>query len=123
MKNLIQSRRGIAIEMAIGAMFIMIALSIVLLSISGMQTQHKNQDLKEFEEKIECYEILDQLIKNNPFKNLGEAEEAELEVGEVTYSIKKSDNNEYNEYTVIKDENVVLIVVTDSNGTITSWGK
>ena len=120
MKNLIQSRRGIAIEMAIGAMFIMIALSIVLLSISGMQTQHKNQDLKEFEEKIECYEILDQLIKNNSFKNLGEAEEAEFEVGEVTYSIKKSDNNEY---TVIKDENVVLIVVTDSNGTITSWGK
>lgn len=56
MKNLIKSRRGIAIEMAIGAMFIMIALSIVLFSISEMQIDHRNQDLQDFENKIQEYQ-------------------------------------------------------------------
>ena len=59
MKNLIKSRRGIAIEMAVGAMFIMIALSIVLISVSNMQIDHRDNDLDEFNEKIESYQILD----------------------------------------------------------------
>ena len=112
MKNLIQSRRGIAIEMAIGAMFIMIALSIVLLSISGMQTQHKNQDLKEFEEKIILYEITDEIINNG--KPAGE--------WEYKGYIIASNGNEY----IVKNTNgetVLTIEFGNDGNTITSWGK
>ena len=62
MKNLINSRRGIAIEIAIGAMFVMIALSIVLLSISGMQSAQGNRDAAEFQEKIDMYELTDKVL-------------------------------------------------------------
>ena len=111
MKNLIQSRRGIAIEMAIGAMFIMIALSIVLLSISGMQTQHKNQDLKEFEEKIILYEITDKIIDSKP-------------AGEWEYKGYKIAPNG-NEYIVknTNGETVLTIEFGNDGNTITSWGK
>ena len=70
MKNLIKSRRGIAIEMAIVMMFIMIALSIVLISICGVQIEHMKEDIEDFNKKIDEYRVLD--AKNdieNAFKN------------------------------------------------------
>ena len=110
MKNLIKSRRGIAIEMAIGAMFIMIALSIVLISISGMQTRHMKNDLDEFDKKVEVYEITDLIMKGS------------IENGTVTtssgnvYTIGTNENT----YTVTKDGNQILIFTVE-NKTITSW--
>lgn len=84
MKNLIKSRRGIAIEMAIGAMFIMMALSIVLISISGMQTRHMKNDRNDFHEKIEVYEITDYILKNQkidqPVEQIGTNSEYEVDV-------------------------------------------
>ena len=81
MKNLIKSRRGIAIEMAIVMMFIMIALSIVLISICGVQIEHMKEDIEDFNKKIDEYRVLDakndieNAFKNNPnlFDEIGDS--------------------------------------------------
>ena len=124
MKNLIKSRRGIAIEMAVGAMLIMMALSIVLISISGMQNQHRKSDLEDFAEKIEVYEITDYILKNHmlnaPVETIGDS-------GVYTIDCNPSDDSNYT-YTILKDNNVILTLeintVIDGNttkNTITSW--
>ena len=127
MKNLIKSRRGIAIEMAIGAMFIMIALSIVLISISGMQNAYKKQDIEEFNEKVESYEILDYLIKNKTLNNtFNDDGTMDVLINQTTYKISKADNAEANNtatYTVTDNGEVVLTFITDADGKITSWGN
>lgn len=125
MKNLIKSRRGVAIEMAIGAMFIMIALSIVLISISGTQTRHMKNDLDEFDKKVEVYEITDYILKNHKDNQVVE------KIGDSdVYSVHCDhlDNTNNYTYTISKTNSVILTLeiktVTDDNGTtntITSW--
>ena len=123
MKNLIKSRRGIAIEMAVGAMFIMIALSIVLISVSSMQIDHRDNDLDEFNEKIESYQILDYII-NNP-----EAR-GDVSINGIEYNITQTETNEnaeidtYIEYIVTdKSNSETVLTITTKNGKITSWGN
>ena len=122
MKNLIKSRRGIAIEMAIGAMLIMMALSIVLISISGMQHKHAQDDRGDFVKKIEAYEITDYILKNH---TAGERVEAIDGSDEYTVVCEKLDNGNY-AYTISKTGSVILTLeintvttVTDDNVTIT----
>ena len=110
MKNLIKSRRGIAIEMAIGAMFIMMALSIVLISISGMQTRHMKNDRNDFHEKIEVYEITDLIIKGQIVNDTVTTS------SDTVYQVYENNNT----YTVTKDGNQILTFTVDNN-TITSW--
>ena len=130
MKNLIKSRRGIAIEIAIGAMFVMIALSIVLLSISGMQSAQGNRDAAEFQEKIDMYELKDKVLAGKiTFVDGSDSTEYISEDGNEyiisfttetenkTYVIKKQLNDEEN------TETVVLTFTVDKNNKITSWGK
>ncbi len=110
MKNLIKSRRGVAIELAIGAMFVMIALSIVLISISGIQNAHKKNDLENFEEKITLYEITDYIIENKPT----EAEtykDYNITLDGSNYIVKNSDGE------------TVLTIGVGQDGKITSWGN
>ena len=89
MKNLIKSRRGIAIEMAIGAMLIMMALSLVLISISGMQHKHAMDDRGDFVKKIEAYEITDYILKNHTDYIL-----ANHEADSFVYEINKNDETD-----------------------------
>ena len=130
MKNLIKSRRGIAIEMAIGAMLIMMALSIVLISISGMQHKHAQDDRGDFVKKIEAYEITDYILKNHKADipvdaiNINDAIDGS---DEYTVVCEKLDNGNY-AYTISKTDSVILTLeintVTDNNGTkntIISW--
>ena len=130
MKNLIKSRRGIAIEMAIGAMLIMMALSIVLISISGMQHKHAQDDRGDFGKKIEAYEITDYILKNHKADipvdaiNINDAIDGS---DEYTVVCEKLDNGNY-AYTISKTDSVILTLeintVTDNNGTkntIISW--
>ena len=113
MKNLIKSRRGIAIEMAIVAMFIMMALSIVLVSISASQTRHIQNDLDDFNKKVEVYEVLDEI--ENILKT-GKVEEGPIPRTEYTISFKN------NEYTVTKGGETILTFTVGNDGkTITSW--
>ena len=124
MKNLIKSRRGIAIELAIGAMLIMMALSIVLVSISGMQNRHKESDLEAFANKVEVYEITDYILKNH---TAGERVEAIDDSDEYTVVCEELENGNY-AYTISKTDSVILTLeiktVTDDNvttNTIISW--
>ena len=127
MKNLIKSRRVIAIEIAIGAMFVMIALSIVLLSISGMQSAQGNRDAAEFQEKIDMYELTDKVLAGKiTFVDGSDSTEYISEDGNEyiisfttetenkTYVIKKQLNDEEN------TETVVLTFTVDKNNKIYS---
>lgn len=127
MKNLIKSRRGIAIEMAIGAMLIMMALSIVLISISGMQHKHAMDDRGDFVKKIEAYEITDYILKNH------KADEPVVAINKndatddsAAYTVEYKVVNSNYVYTISKTDSVILTLeintvttVTDDNGTIT----
>ena len=138
MKNLIKSRRGIAIEMAIGAMFIMIALSIVLISISGMQTRHMKSDLNDFHEKVERYEVMDYLEKNlntndDPFNKItNEQKTATIKDIYTIFMTEQTTSNDIttSTYKISKGDEVILTlkIKSETNGdkttnTITSWGK
>ena len=126
MKNLIKSRRGIAIEMAIGAMLIMMALSIVLISISGMQHKHAKDDRGDFVKKIEAYEITDYILKNHKADipvdaiNINDAIDGS---DEYTVVCEKLDNGNY-AYTISKTDSVILTLeintVTDDNANVTT---
>jgi hypothetical protein len=130
MKNLIKSRRGIAIEMAIGAMFVMMALSIILVSISGMQTKHMKSDLGDFEKKVEVYQVLDGIEKElntdeDPFKDFTDNTPKIIKINEIDYTVNFVKTNTY---TISKGNDVVLTLeiktVTNNNittNTITSW--
>ena len=134
MKNLIKSRRGIAIEMAIGAMLIMMALSIVLISISGMQHKHAQDDRGDFVKKIEAYEITDYILKNHTDYILAnhEADSFVYEINKndetddsAAYTVycEKLDNGNY-AYTISKADSVILTLeintVTDENANVTT---
>lgn len=134
MNNLIKSRRGIAIEIAIGAMFVMIALSIVLLSISGMQSAQGNRDLAEFQEKIDMYELTDKVLaKKITFPEGSKSTEFVSEDGNkyiISYDTETRNEIEYTDYVIKKQlndedntETVVLTFTVDNNNKITSWGK
>ena len=137
MKNLIKSRRGIAIEIAIGAMFVMIALSIVLLSISGMQSAQGNRDAAEFQEKIDMYELTDKVLAGDIAVNADQSiifKAEEGEGNEYTVSAKQGTSENELVYTVtetIEEETTVVLtftvkVETTEDNTkiqITSWGK
>ncbi len=116
MKNLIKSRRGIAIEMAIVAMFIMMALSIVLVSISGMQTKHMQNDLDDFEKKVEVYRVTDLIeedLKDGTLSSTVKIDDTQI------YTINKVE--EKNVYTVTKGGETILTFTIGNNNTITSW--
>ena len=121
MKNLIKSRRGIAVEMAIGAMFIMIALSIILFSISGMQIEHMKSDRDAFYEKMEEYRALDVLdavddIKTglglNPNLFNGVESNSTIDINGKTYFVSsKNTENNIITYSITKGEIVLIVEV------------
>lgn len=64
MKKLIKSRRGVAIELAIGVMFLLMAFTIMLLSTAGLQNGHRVDDYEDFKEKIEINNIGEYVVAN-----------------------------------------------------------
>ncbi len=64
LKKLIKSRRGVAIELAIGVMFLMMAFTIMLLSTAGLQNDHRVDDYQSFKEKIEIDNIGEYVVAN-----------------------------------------------------------
>lgn len=99
-------RRGIAIEMAVGMMLIMIALSIILLTVSRLQSGHRREDLVDFNERIEIYRILDTID-----------EDGIAAVKDKGYTVTQSGNT----YEIKNGEKTVVTVkITDGN-TIASW--
>lgn len=113
MKKLITSRRGVAIELAIGVLLVMSALGIILVTNASLQNKEMKSDVSRFEQKIELYEITDYIIdcRNgtkefvpNFFEN---------------YIIDRDEDNK--EYIVKQGENTVLTIVFKNDGSIESW--
>ena len=141
MKNLIKNRRGIAVEMAVVVMLIFVALSIVLMSISEMQVDHRVSDLSDFDRKTELYEITDFILENHQSIDTSSTYEIKDGNGEDavvirTYHIKKEEKSANNEtggqsvtkettYTVtLNGENAVeetVLVIKITDGKISSW--
>lgn len=113
MKKLISSRRGAAIELAIGVMFVMIALSIILVTNASLQNKEMKSDVSDLEQKIELMKITDWIIENkntSDFANKFNSEFVGYEINVGGYI-----------YTVIQGENTVLTIVFNSDGSIKSW--
>lgn len=116
MKKLIYSRRGVAIELAIGVMFVMMALGIILVTNASLQNRQMNSDLADYEEKIEMYEITD-WIMNNPGLNNYKASFPDCEMN-------WTGNDDTRTYIVTKGGEQILSFVAEKDGDkykITSW--
>ncbi|MBR5144518.1 MAG: hypothetical protein IKW53_05660 [Clostridia bacterium] len=120
MKNLIKSRRGIAVEMAIGAMFIMIALSIILFSISGMQIEHMKSDRDAFYEKMEEYRALDVLdavddiktgLGSNPNLFNDVESDSTIDINGKTYFVSSKNTENNIKYSITKGEIDLIVEV------------
>ena len=118
MKKQLLSRRGAAIELAIGVMLLMIAVSIVLLSLATIKHDRKKDDIAQLESKFELYEITDYIIDNPEYK--GEFNGYIIDYTE-EFILEKTTRT----YTVTKGEEQVLSLVTEKIETgkykITSW--
>lgn len=105
MKRKMDTRRGIAIELAVGVMLIMMALSILLVTGAVVQTAHRRSDLEDFEETLGLYGVTDHILREPTAEAYGE------------YTIER-ENNCY----IIKTPNgdVALQIIVE-DGVIVSW--
>ena len=102
-----RSRRGIAIELAIGAMFAVAAMSILLLSSAMIKKNAYASDLERFQERQEEFIALDLAYKygfDAPWD------------GEITYEATSD-----NVYHIKNGEKTILTVTTDESGNIVSY--
>ncbi len=106
-------RRGIAIEMAVGMMLIMIALSIILLTVSRLQSGHRREDLADLNERIEIYRILDTICDGAT----APVDNETIHVDGKDYTIKKTDDL----YEIKDGEKTVVTVEITVDNKIASW--
>ncbi len=129
MKKLIKSRRGVAIELAIGVMFLMIAFTIMLLSTSALQNDHRVDDYQSFKEKIEVDNIGEYVVEQYKANasNYPKGEKIEIIIdGESTgyYVLNSTDVNSTNINLIIYENDVAnpaLNIWLDADGKIISW--
>lgn len=55
-KKFLRDRRGVAIEFAIGVMFLTVAVSTVLLTTALRINSHRQRDIEELEQKIHWFD-------------------------------------------------------------------
>ena len=101
-------RRGIAIELAIGMMFLVIALSIILLTVAMLQIKNQKSDLEDYEKKVLEFAVED-MVENG-------STDHEVCINETIYEITKIDGG----YAIRADgETIYTVTVTD--GKISDW--
>ena len=113
MKKRLLSRRGAAIELAIAVIFLMMALSIILVSVATMQGAHRKKDIAELENKVELWEIGEHVCENRVYYKTNN----EVMI-ENNYTVKYDGGTKYEIY---EGSNVVLTIEIDDDGNITSW--
>ena len=94
--NVARSRRGIAIEMAIGVMFLTVAFSVLLVSISLMQLDKSDGARESLTDKIAVMQILENVENGD-------------------YTLEEGEN--------VITEGGVIVTVEISGGKIVSWQK
>ncbi len=121
MKKLIKSRRGVAIELAIGVMFLMIAFTIMLLSTAGLQNDHRVDDYQDFKESMEINNIGEYVVANRSqyinFPNTRMLIQEE-NIPEVYYALYSE--NQLKIYRGYRGNDVVLTIGMEGDK-ITSW--
>lgn len=114
MKKRLLSRRGAAIELAIGVMLLMIAVSIVLLTNATIKHNRKKDDITQLESKVELYEVTDKILENPEIKGVYEGYYIESDYDtnnkSGTFKIKETDS----------EGNTVLTIEVE-DGNIISW--
>ena len=117
LKKIIKSRKGAAMELAIGVMFLMMAFTIMLLSTSGLQNSLRVNDYEDFNEMVEVNNIGEYVAANS--ESYANKENSKIIIdGEDTGYTVTSDLN--NTYIITKGEETVL-TITVIDGEITSW--
>ena len=102
-------RRGIAIEMAIGLMLLVIALSIILLTVSALQIKNQRYDFEAYEKKVLEYTIEDMIAVAK--------KEHEVSINGKKFTVEKTDESEY----TIKKGDEAIYTVTVVDKAIASW--
>ena len=125
MKKTLLSRRGVAIEMAIGVMLIMLAVSIILLSLATIKVDRQNDDLADLNTKVTLDEIGEYVCEEVCKKTDTFNEEPQIikyNGEETVYSATKTIDTENNITLVItEDDAVALTIVLTESGRIISW--
>lgn len=125
MKKLLLSRRGAAIEMAIGVMLLMIAVSIVLLTLSTIKHDRKEDDVAQLENRIELNEIGEYVCANRNSYTKVEPETIIIDGKDTGYSVSRDLAISSDRILLIITENdgnnTVLTILLDSDGNIISW--
>lgn len=125
MKKLLLSRRGAAIEMAIGVMLLMIAVSIVLLTLSTIKHDRKEDDVAQLENRIELNEIGEYVCANRNSYTKDEPETIIIDGKDTGYSVSRDLTISSDRIRLIITENdgnnTVLTILLDSEGDIISW--
>ena len=77
-KKFLKDRRGVAIEFAVGVMFLTVAVSTILLTTALRINSHRQRDLEELEQKIAAGNMLaeearEKARENQPLPGMEEA--------------------------------------------------
>lgn len=113
-----------AIELAIGVMFTMIAFTIMLLSTAGLQNSHRNQDYKEFNERIEINNVGEFVVASRTaYANQSERQIVIDEISTGYYVTDTDDSVNYNFeiYRVDGESKVLVLTIIMDGNKITSW--
>lgn len=125
MKKLIKSRKGAAMELAIGVMFLMMAFTIMLLSTSGLQNSLRVDDYEDFNEMVEVNNIGEHVLgkQDNTYKTgnyviieIDNNYSVKYSEAEMKYEIYKG-----NDFTDTSNLELVLTIKLNNNGEIISW--
>lgn len=126
MKKTLLSRRGVAIEMAVGVMLIMLAVSIILLSLATIKVDRQNDDLADLNTKVTLDEIGEYVCEEVCKKTDTFNEEPQIikyNGEETVYSATKTIDTETKNITLVitEDDAVALTIVLTESGRIISW--
>lgn len=107
--------------MAIGMMFLVMALTIILLTNSLLQVSHAEDDLKDFEEKIALYEVGEYVLKNKLEYISSSNKDMPIEIDGVNTGYMVVALPSVNKFVIKDGDDIVLTIEIDTDGKITSW--
>ena len=126
-KELIKSRRGVAIELAIGVMFLLMAFTIILLTTAGLQNSSLIKDRDSFYDKVELDQIGEEACLEFVERNKNnQSLDGQISLNDEYYMtvVEVEDvnvNTIYHKINIFRDEEAVLVIEISENGKIISW--
>ena len=113
-----------AIELAIGVMFLLMAFTIILLTTAGLQNSSLIKDRDSFYEKVELDQIGEHVCANK--SDYLNANNESITIDDLDTGYCVSDKSYVLDsgnilFEITKGDDVVLTIVMDTNGKIISW--